>query len=311
MDIDLRQLRYLRVLAELGNFSRAAEALHITQSALSRSIQSLEDSVGAPLFVRQRGGIATTELGQLVLRHAFALDISTRDLIRDIRLVRGLELGELRIGVGPFGGSALIGPVVGRLNQMHPGLQIRLLVAPWQELPKRARARDVDILVLEVSAVETLDDFETHALEQHPLGLACRAGHPIIQQAKVTVSDFFRYPLAGPSLAAQQHQYIDSLRPVGTQDASAPDGPLTIECDSSELLKSILIESNALSLMPHFMIEKELASGLLAHLPGFDLGIGARFAAAWVQRRPLSAAGLKFVELLKVHDANLAYEQSS
>jgi DNA-binding transcriptional LysR family regulator len=305
MDIDLRQLRYLRVLAELGNFSRAAEALHITQSALSRSIQSLEDSVGAPLFVRQRGGIKPTELGQLVLRHALVLDISTRDLIRDIRLVRGLELGGLRIGVGPFGGSALIGPVIGRLNQMHPGLQVRLMVAPWQELPKRARTRDVDILVLEVSVVETLDDFETHALEQHPLGLVCRAGHPILQQAVVTVADFFRYPLAGPSLADKQRQHIESLRPVGVQDPSSPDNPLTIECDSSDLLKSILSESNALSLMPLFMIEKELASGLLKHLPGFDLGFGARFVAAWVQQRPLSAAGLKFIELLKMHDANL------
>lgn len=305
MDIDLRHLRHLRALADIGNFTRAAEALHITQSALSRSIQALEATVGSPLFVRQRGGIELTDLGELVLRHARALDVSSRDLERDIRLAKGLELGELRVGAGPFGGSALIGPVIGQLNRMHPGLRIRLVIAPWQELPQRARARDVDVLVLEVSEVQALDDFETLPLNQHRLSLVCRVGHPLTRLASAAVPDVFRFPLAGPSLPEQARKRLEFLLPAARRGQVSREGPLTIECDSSNLLKSILADSDAVSMMPRFMIDKELASGLLTHLPDLDLGLSARFGAGWLRQRSLSGAGQKFIELLQRHDTML------
>lgn len=306
MKIDLRPLHHLRVLAELGNFSRAAESLHITQSALSRSIQALEGTVGAPLVVRQRGGVEPTDLGRVVLRHARTLDTASRDLERDIRLAKGLDLGELRIGAGPFGGSALIGPVVGRLHHLHPGLRIRVVIAPWQELPRRARERDVDVVVLEVSEVEALDDFETLALQPHRLDLVCRVGHPITRFRSPAAPEVLRYPLAGPRLTAQAHQLLANLNSGPPRDAPRREGPLAIECDSSSLLKSILAQSDALSMMPRFMIEAELASRQLTHLPGTNLGLGARFGAAWLRQRSLSGAGQKFIELLQAHDAALA-----
>ena len=139
--IDLKRLRHLSTLVQHGNFHRAAEALHLTQPALTRSIQALEAHVGAPLLTRHRTGVEPTELGRLLLRHAGTLEGQVRDLDRELRLAKGLALGELRVGVGPWGGSVLVGPVVGRLNALHPGLQLKLVLAPWRELPERARAR--------------------------------------------------------------------------------------------------------------------------------------------------------------------------
>jgi DNA-binding transcriptional LysR family regulator len=107
--MELRQLRHLIAVVEHGSFSRAAEAVHLTQPALSRSIQALEASVGAAVVERNRGAIVPTDVGQLLLSHGRRLDTATRDLERDIALAQGLELGELRIGVGPYGGSALAG----------------------------------------------------------------------------------------------------------------------------------------------------------------------------------------------------------
>ena len=169
MNIELRHLKHLSALAEHASFSRAAEALHLTQPALSRSIQALEAQVGGPLFERQRGGIEPTELGRLLLRHAQVFEASSQDLEHEIRLARGLELGELRIGVGPYGGSALVGPALGRLNLAHPGLRLKTVLAPWQELPDRARARDVDLIVVELSQVQLMDDFAVQALSEHGL----------------------------------------------------------------------------------------------------------------------------------------------
>ncbi|MFN3618577.1 MAG: LysR family transcriptional regulator, partial [Aquabacterium sp.] len=72
--IDLKRLRHLTALVQYGNFHRAAEALHLTQPALSRSIQALEAHVGAPLLMRHRTGVEPTELGRLMLRHAGELE---------------------------------------------------------------------------------------------------------------------------------------------------------------------------------------------------------------------------------------------
>src|SRR5574343_2054742 len=151
--MELRQLRHLLAIVEHGSFSRAAEAVHLTQPALTRSIQALEATVGAPVLERQRGAVAPTDVGRLLLTHARLLDTVTRDLERDIALTQGLELGELRIGVGPYGGSALVGPAIGQLHRAHPGLRLTTVLAPWQELPERARARAVDLIVVEVSQV--------------------------------------------------------------------------------------------------------------------------------------------------------------
>jgi DNA-binding transcriptional LysR family regulator len=104
--------------------------------------------------------------GRLLLTHARQLDSATRDLERDIALTQGLELGELRIGVGPYGGSALVGPALGRLNLAHPGLRLKTVLAPWQELPDRARARDVDLIVVELSQVQLMDDFAVQGAER-------------------------------------------------------------------------------------------------------------------------------------------------
>ena len=304
--IEARHLRHLLAVAEHGHFSRAAASLHLTQPALSRSIQALESAVGAPVLERNRGAIEPTEIGRLLLRHARWQDSAARDLERDLRLTKGLDLGELRIGVGPFGGSALIGPVVGRLNRLHPRLHVQLLVGPWQELPARARARDVDLVVAELSEIQTLEDFEFQALSVHPSIVVCRAGHPLATLAEARPEDVFAYPLAGPRLPPLAARALLAAAPAALREAWAHAGPLTIECDSSTVLKSILKESDAISNMPRFMCDAEVRAGALVTLPGIDLGLRARFGAAWLRQRSMSGAGQQFVALLKAHDAALA-----
>ena len=108
---------------------------------------ALEAQVGATLFDRRRTGVELTDMGRLLLHHAVTLEAGARDLDREVRLAKDLELGELRIGVGPWGGSVLVAPVIGRLHAQHPRLSMRVVVAPWRELPPRLHARDVDIAV--------------------------------------------------------------------------------------------------------------------------------------------------------------------
>lgn len=297
-----RQLRHLMAVVEHGSFSRAAEAVHLTQPALSRSIQALESSVGATVLERNRGDLAPTEVGRLLLNHARYLDSATRDLERDIALTKGLELGELRIGVGPYGGSALVGPVVGQLIARHPRLHVKTVLAPWQELPERARNRDVDLIVLELSQVEQMDDFAVQPLCEHRLRTVCRPGHPLKQHARPTMTDLLAYPLAGPTLTAAQTKALFAALPATASAPLQKRGLVAVECDLSSLLKDVLRHSDTAAFMPDFMVAPELALGLLAELPGIELGLPVRFGCAWLQARTVSPAAARFMELLAEHD---------
>lgn len=312
--IDLKRLRHLTVLVQHGNFNRAAEALHLTQPALSRSIQALEAHVGAPLLTRHRTGVEPTELGRLLLRHAGTLEAQVRDLDRELRLTRGLALGELRVGVGPWGGSVLVGPVVGRLIALHPGLQLKLVLAPWQELPERARAREVDVILGELREVEQLADFECAPLQAHEVCVVARAGHPLTRKPQLQAADLFDWPLAGPHLPLDALQALQAMaEAAGVPPERLRPGLLGVTCDSSGILRQVLQASDALSFMPRFMAEAtadDAAEGAAARqglvtLPVPGLTQSVRFGAAWLRGRTLGGIGEKFVELLRAHDAAL------
>lgn len=303
--IDLRHLRHALALAEHGHYARAADACHITQPALTRSIQSLEAALGVTLFDRRRGGVEATDLGRLLLQHASGLDTASRELEREVQLARGLEIGELVVGVGPYGGAALVGPVIARLNQQHPKLRIRVLVAPWTELPARARAREVDVVVADLSEIATQDDFESRPLSVHRLFVVCRAGHPLVASPVRSAQDVFRFPMAGPQLPVAAYERLCALAPQPMRAAMRKQGALTIQCDSSAVLKAVVMGSDAVSMMSSFMLDVELAAGLVVILPDLDLGIRARFGAAWIAGRTVSSATLAFLELLQLHDQSI------
>ena len=304
--MELRQLRHLIAVVEHGSFSRAAEAVHLTQPALSRSIQALEASVGAPVLERHRGAIEPTDVGRLLLTHARQLDSATRDLERDIALTQGLELGELRIGVGPYGGSALVGPALGRLNLAHPGLRLKTVLAPWQELPDRARARDVDLIVVELSQVQLMEDFAVQGLTEHAMVPVCQPLHPLTRMASPTLADVFSYPVAGPSLTPALTTVLQNLLPASLRAQQQKRGLLAVQCDLSGMLKDVLRNSHAISLMPAFMVAAEVAAGQLVCVPGVELGLRVRFGCAWLKARTLSPVTERFMELLAEHDRSLA-----
>ncbi|MDC8785160.1 LysR family transcriptional regulator [Roseateles koreensis] len=300
--IDLRHLRHALALAEHRSFARAANACHITQSALTRSIQALETSLDAKLFDRHREGIEPTELGKLVLRYALNLDSTSRELERELRLAQGLEVGELTIGVGLYGGLSLITPVVAQLNQLQPALKVRIHVAPWSVLPISARARETDVIVVERSQIQESGDFEHTAMSEHPAVLICRPAHPLLQLPSCSTQDLLQYPSVGPLLSPDVLARLCERDPAASEAIVQASDQAVTQCDSAALIKELVMSTDALSAMYPFMVDRELASGQLRALPQIKLGVHASFAAAWLSARPLSAAAATFIELLRAQD---------
>jgi DNA-binding transcriptional LysR family regulator len=292
-------------IAEFRSYLRAAEALHISQSALSRSIQSLEADLGVTLFDRSRRNVEPTEFGRLVIEHARSLDLAVRDLDRDLALARGLETGELRIGAGPYGGAVLVAKPVGQLCARHPNLRTTVVIGPWEELPGRLRSREIDLMVAEVRNVQGKDEFELTQLAPHPPVLVCRPGHPLLGKDWPDIRAALHYPMIGPRVPDEDFESALQLVPEGARAEMRRRGMLSVTCDSMPLLKTVIQNSDAICLLNVFMVADELRNGTLAALPPVDYGRRATFGVAWLRGRTLSQPARAFVELLLEYDAEL------
>jgi len=124
----------------------------------------------------------------------------------------------------------------------------------------------------------------------------------------VTVRDLTAFPLVGPGMDSEAADLLVGLVSSPTAPVAAPlsntptTGVFGIECDSSDVLKRLLVETDALTLMPRFLVDDDLRDGRLAIVAGVDLGLRVRFGAAWVKGRTLGGAGAAFVDLFRTHN---------
>jgi DNA-binding transcriptional LysR family regulator len=256
---DLRQLRHFVALAEHGHFARAAEAVHLSQPALSRSIQALESSLECRLLDRHSRSISLTSHGQLVLEHAQRLLAGSRALHNAVSQLGNLEAGELRLGSGPYPAARLIPRALGRLAQRYPRVRVKLSIANWQELRDRLLNDDIELFVADSRELLADPLLCIEALRPHSGVLFCRPGHPLLQQAPLHLNNLLDYPLAGTQLPLAVEQSLRAL--------SGREQLLSIQCDNFMLLKTLVADSDVLSMAPWDVLAEDIQAGRLARLP--------------------------------------------
>src|SRR5262245_53367861 len=126
--MDLRKLRHMVVLAEELNFARAADKVNLTQSALSRSIQALEEELGSALFDRDLRGVALTAVGKSVLERGCGLLEDASSLQRQVELRRNGEFGDIAFGAGPFPSATFLPAILTELARDRPRLRVAVEV---------------------------------------------------------------------------------------------------------------------------------------------------------------------------------------
>jgi DNA-binding transcriptional LysR family regulator len=131
MHLDFRQLRNFVALVEYGSFNRAAEAVCLSQSAFSRSIQALEQSVGHPLFDRQSKLATMTLHGQTLLPYARRFQELNVELSSQMREAEEAQTGEVTFGCGPAPAARLIPAAVGAFHRSMPQAKVRFQIDNW------------------------------------------------------------------------------------------------------------------------------------------------------------------------------------
>jgi DNA-binding transcriptional LysR family regulator len=195
MDLELRHHRHALALAEHRNFLRAARALEISQPALSRSIQELERRMGATLFSRARGGVAATDVGRIYLAKARAVIVQSGDLEREMHLIRGLEIGELRFGAGVYPSEMFVARAMARMAKAHPSVKLTAVSNSIDTLLQMLRRREIDFAIGDQKTAEAERGLRVTPLAWHRGHLVVRAGHPLLGGSTFKLKDVLRYPL--------------------------------------------------------------------------------------------------------------------
>lgn len=292
---DLRQLRHFVALAEHGHFARAAEAVNLSQPALSRSIQALESQLDCRLLDRAPRGISLTAHGKLVLEHARRLLAGSHALDNAVRQLGNLGAGELRLGSGPFPAARLLPQALAAFSRAHPKVGVVLSIENWQELHRRLLDDELEVFVADCRELMADPRLDILPLREHDGLLFCRPGHPLLGETTPRIERLLEFPLAGPRLPLDAHQRLVQM--LGREQ------PLDVQCDDVLMLKELVRGSDILCLAVADVVAADIAAGRLAALPWPPMaGDGSlrRSAYGLVRHasRSLSPAAAAFVELL-------------
>ena len=191
--MELRQLRYFVMLAETGNFHRAAERLHMSQPPLTVAIRKLEEELGAALFVRSARGVSLTAAGQASLEMAHAT-LAQADRFREAaREGAAGERGRLRVG---FIGSAtfeLLPRIIREYRRRYPGVELVLEEATSVEIARKLAAAELDVGLVRLPLLE-IADVNTVAIDPDELHAALPASSPLASAGVVPLEALAKEP---------------------------------------------------------------------------------------------------------------------
>lgn len=178
--MDLRNLRHLVAIARRLSFSRAAEDLGLSQSALTRSIQSLERQAGMRLFDRDRTKVSVTPLGSIVVERASALLADADDFERMLRQTARGEEGRLCFGMAPLPAWTLLPTALSEWINAAPALTNEVVVRNVEALWPLLIAGDIEFFVSVEGQVPDAPPVRAETLGLFPFTLIVRAGHPLL-----------------------------------------------------------------------------------------------------------------------------------
>lgn len=260
--MDTRQIDHFLAAIEHGNLRLAAVELHISQPALTKSLQRLEEILGVRLLERGRFGVEPTMFGHAFARRARLLKAELDRAQREMTDLKGATAGHAIIGAGPTEATRLVPLALDRLAAERPEITIAVEYGLNAGLMPAVRRGEIEFAVSSVPAISADPDIE-HELLHGDLGVAAaRAGHPLTKKKRLRLTDLLDY---GWVLARRDEIERRVLDDAFLTEGIPPPRP-TIETTSTTLMKAMVSNSDFLSFMPSELIQWDLDAGRIAKL---------------------------------------------
>lgn len=187
-------MKYFDEIVSSGSYARAAERVHVTQPALSKAIRLLEEDLGVPLLERGRRGVGLrpTSEGEVVLRHARQLLEGRERMLSELKALRGLKGGELRLGLPSLGSAEIFAPVIARYRERYPLVDLHLLERGGEALERAVQAGQIE---LAATILPLLNDMEMAFVRDDPLVVALPRTHSLAGRRRLVLAELASTPL--------------------------------------------------------------------------------------------------------------------
>jgi DNA-binding transcriptional LysR family regulator len=295
MALDPRQLKAFLAVARAGSLGRAAEALHVTQPALSRVIARLEAQLDVPLFERRTTGMELTSYGQALLPHATVLSEEAAVAIEQINSLRGLGQGSIRIGAVASAATMLLPSVLEWVLSRWPNLHVQITEAVEDVLEVALTNNMLDVVI--AGPIAESDDIvqigEHRFMDCYAVISATH--HRLQSRGALTVQDLVDVPWVMPPVEAEPRRLFNALvNKLGI-------GPLRIavETRSPSVIKAMVAKLGYLGWLPEPLFAAEQAAGLIRPLPVKELAVQRRFFVYRRRRQITPLPVQKFLEALR------------
>lgn len=193
--MDLRSLRSFVVIADLGGFARAADALNITQPTISAQILALEQDLGEPLFDRAHRPVRLTPAGEALLEHARALLDEARAAREAVAGVTAAQRGRVRLGCYPSATAGFVPRLLAQFGALHPLIRVEVVELPGNDLGDAALEGAVDLFLRQSVRPLPPAQFASLPLWEEAFSAIVPPGHALARRETLTAADLTQVPL--------------------------------------------------------------------------------------------------------------------
>lgn len=293
MALRLDDIDQFLLVARHGQVRRAALESGLTQPAVTKSIQRLEQELGFPLFTRSRRGMALTPVAEQFLQRLRVLRGSLDEAIKDAADLHLGAMGTLRAGVSPLYAKRLFVPACLRLLRERPAARVSLQVNLNDALLLALRRGDID-LSLNALPATLPQDLAAVPLMADDLCMVVREGHPLLARRRLRLADLAhaQWMLPGPSVAARRT--IEGR----LADAGLPPAQVVVEVgNTAGQLIGLVRQSDLVSVMSESMLGGAEARGIVP-LPMSDARIRRQIGLVTRVGAPLPPLAARLREIL-------------
>lgn len=292
MFLEIRHLRSLRAIRETGNLARAAERLHVTQSALSHQIKSLEQYFEAPLFLRNSKPLRLTPAGERLIELARQVLPLVEGAESDLKRVARGELGRLHIAIECHACFEWLAPVLNRYRLQWPQIEVDIRVGVSFEALPALQKGEVDLVIS--SDPEKSADLQFAELFDYEALLVMPADHRLAARKRIRPADLAKETLITYPVNRQRLDVFSRfLQPAGVEPAAVRQSELT------SVILLLVASGRGVAVLPDWVLREAEQAGTLATRPLGPRGMKGTLYAA-VRRTEFDTAYLQdFITLAR------------
>ncbi|NBM14209.1 LysR substrate-binding domain-containing protein [Streptomyces sp. GC420] len=258
--MDLKQLKAIVAVAEVGSVTRAAECLHLVQPAVTRQIRNLERELGIPLFERTSQGMRPTEAGGIMVDRARRALNELERARAEVQPTPGVVSGIVTVGLLESTSDLLAEPLVTAVARNHPTVELRLMTAYSGHLQQWLDAGDLDLTLL--YNLDSTPSFNARPLVRErlwavaPPSTGLRADHP------VSFAEVAKHPLIMPAPGHALRSLIDAEAIRAEADLS-----VAVQTNSMRVQKQLVLAEHGWTILPGSGVAESVARGSVSAAP--------------------------------------------